>query len=267
MALRISKLPPIRVVACCSWFDEDPSLLTRMVASLPSIGVDTLVAVDGRYRLFGDQDYDDFRSSPEQHAALWAACAEHHVRLVSDLAPGLYVSEREKRQRLFSLAESYAQTGDWLLWIDGDEMVDEWFDPDRTISDHLRLTAKDAAEITFIDHSPDGGDTERYWQMPRLFRAGQFSKMGPNHYTLLRGDNSALWGNGAYREITEAVTLPLLMRHMARSADRADRERRFIQDRDRHEPEPERWDLHRSLSPDERKKRFPLTGSYEVRST
>lgn len=259
MALRISKLPPIRVVACCSWFDEDPSLLTRMVASLPSIGVDTLVAVDGRYRLFGDQDYDDFRSSPAQHAALWAACAEHHIRLVSDLAPGLYRDEVEKRQRLFSLAESYAQTGDWLLWIDGDEQIEGWYDPARSISDHLRLTGKDAGEVTFLDHAPSE-DEDSYWQMPRLFRAGRFSRMGPNHYTLLTKDGPALYGNGVYRAIAETVQLPLVIKHNARAPERAERERRFIHDRDRLAPEPERWDPHGSLSPAERKAMFPLAG-------
>lgn len=261
MALRISKLPPIRVVACCSWFDEDPSLLTRMVASLPSIGVDTLVAVDGRYRLFGDQDYDDFRSPPEQHAALWAACAEHHVRLVSDLAPGLYRDEVEKRQRLFSLAESYAQTGDWLLWIDGDENVGQWLDPERSLSDHLRLTSRDVAEVTFVDHEPRPG-VVRHWPLPRLFRAGKFSRMGPNHYTLIAHDGGALWGSNAHRTVAERVQVPLLIEHNQRAPERAERERRFITDRDRFAPEAERFDRSKLTA-----ENYPLVGEYEVRTT
>lgn len=261
MALRISKLPPIRVVACCSWFDEDPALLKRMVASLPSVGVDTLIAVDGRYALFGDSDYEGFRSSEDQHVALWEACVAARIRLVSDLPPGLYRDEREKRQRLFSLAESYAQTGDWLLWIDGDENVGQWLDPERTLSDHLRLTGKDVAEVTFIDHAPREG-VVRHWQIPRLFRAGKFSRMGPNHYTLIAHDGQAMWGNREYRPVAERVQVPLLVEHNQRTAARAERERRFVNDRDRLAPEAERVDRSKLTA-----ENFPLVGEYEVRTT
>lgn len=268
MALRITGLSPVQVTACLSWYDEDPDMLRKMVASLPKAGVTRLVAVDGRYRLFGAADHGGFRSTPEEHVALWETCKAVGIELVTDIPQSEYPTEREKRQRLFSLAESYAERGDWLLWIDGDETVGDWLDPDdRTLSDHLRTTSKDVAEVTFYDHSPDGGDTLRYWQLPRFFRAGQFDRMGPNHYTLLRRDNSALWGNGAYRKLADSHILPLSIRHMQRSPERADRERAFIQNRDRLEPEPERWDLHRSLSPEQRKRMFPLAGEYEVRTT
>ncbi len=260
MGLRLTKLPPVRVVACCSWFDEDPKLLRGMVESLGRANVDTLVAVDGRYRLFG-KELDDFRSPPEQHAALWAACADNHITLIDDLPTALYSSEREKRQRLFSLAESYATPGDWLLWIDGDESVGDWLDPERSLSEHLRGTALDVAEVTFIDHAPREG-VVRHWQIPRFFRAGKFSHMGPNHYTLIARDGGALWGNTEYRTVSERVIVPQLIEHNLRAPERAAREAQFIADRDRLEPEAERIDRSKLAA-----ENFPLAGEYEVRTT
>lgn len=260
MALRLTGAPPVRVVAACSWYDEDPELLKGMVASLPKIGVDTLIAVDGRYRLFQSRD-GGFRSPEEQHVALWEACAANRIQLVSDIPSTEYASERDKRDRLFHLAESYAERGDWLLWIDADETVGDWLDPERSLSDKLRGTALDVAEITFIDHAPRDGVT-RHWQIPRLFRGGKFAGMGPNHYTLIAHDGQALWGNQKYRPTAERIQLPLTIEHHRRAEERAQRETQFIADRDRLEPEAERFDRSQLT-----KDKFPLVGEYEVHTT
>ena len=258
MALRITGLPPVQVTACLSWYDEDPDQLQRMVASLPKVGVTRLVAVDGRYRLFGPASHGGFRSTPEEHVALWETCKAVGIQLITDIPQAEYANERDKRHRLFSLAESYAQPGDWLLWIDGDETVTDWFDPDRSLSDHLRGTTLDVAEVTFIDHAPREG-VVRHWQVPRFFRAGKFAGMGPNHYTLLTHDGPALWGNQNYRTTAERFKVPLLIEHHHRDPERQERERVFVNERDRLEPEAERFDRSKLTG-----ENYPLVGEYEV---
>jgi hypothetical protein len=256
MALRLTGLPPVRVVACVAWFDEHPDLLRGMVASLKTAGVETLVAVDGAWSLFPCKD---FRSPESQHVALWEACAAAGIRLVDDIPPRVYASEVEKRQRLFSMGESYAAHGDWLLWLDADESVRGWMDPSKPLSEYLRGTDRDVGEITFIDR-PTGDGSVRYWQIPRFYRAGKFDRMGPNHFTLISKDGNALWANGQYRPMADRVVLPMLIEHHHRPAERQERSNRFYERRSTEAPERELVDME-TYEPG------PWIGSYEVKST
>lgn len=107
--------------AILCWWDESPTWLAATIASLSTIGVDHVIAVDGRYPHFEPEKPETSRS--EQLEAVHTATNAIGARLTLHQPLGV-LTEVEKRTRAFQLLNLTARTfEDWVCVIDADELV------------------------------------------------------------------------------------------------------------------------------------------------
>jgi hypothetical protein len=108
----------VRLVAALAWYEEPPASLERLVVSLAGV-VDALVACDGRWHLMpGESTF----SPIEQAVALSDACEQEGIEYFAyGLPVEAYATQVAKRDALMAAA---AEHGDWILVIDGDELIE-----------------------------------------------------------------------------------------------------------------------------------------------
>lgn len=104
------------------FYDESPTWLAGCVASLTRIGVDHLIAVDGRYPHF--MPGAAANSRPEQIDALTSTAMGADIALTLH-RPTFPMLEPKKRTLAFQLLNATAEYGDWVLVIDADERISE----------------------------------------------------------------------------------------------------------------------------------------------
>lgn len=190
----------VRLVALCSWFDEDPRWLRNMVLSLPRLGVDHLVALDGSYAQW---PLARVRSSALEHSALRVACESvgiGHTIEASRTDP--WQTEMEKRTHLFRMGDE--QQADWFLVIDADTVVLHAQDVKRKL-DGLEV---DAAVSQFVEPHPDA--THKQFEIRNFFRAIPGITVETNHYTYVTPDGRKLWGR---HPCEPAVEVPVMFEH------------------------------------------------------
>lgn len=108
------------IVTLLSWWDEDPSWLTRAVVGIRSF-TDHLIACDGAYETI-EGSYDHPRSPGPQVDAIVAAADGMGLTLFQPTGP--WVGDQvAKRTFMFRLADQVCQPGDWLFVVDADEIV------------------------------------------------------------------------------------------------------------------------------------------------
>lgn len=141
------------IIGLLSWWDEDPSWLTRSVAALRPF-CSHLIAVDGAYESIGGS-YDHPRSPGPQVDAVVAAAEGMGLTLYQPVAP--WVGDQiAKRTFMFRLADMVATPGDWLFVIDADEIVT---DIPADLTDQLEQARTDGFEACIVEQSdlPDRG--------------------------------------------------------------------------------------------------------------
>lgn len=110
-----------RVIGLLNFWDESPTWLAATVASLARV-CDHVVALDGRYALFGDER---LASPQEQADAIAHAAYGAGVGLTLVQPRRVYLDEMEKRTALFQYGLVEAEPGtDWFLVLDADEVLD-----------------------------------------------------------------------------------------------------------------------------------------------
>lgn len=208
------------VCALLSFYDETPAELHRLIASLPTVGVTHLVALDGRYAAFyGEHD----TSSHEAHEAIKQACDTAGMGLTLHV-DGPWDSEIAKRTFLFGLAAQ--QQHDWLMVVDGDEEVAAVQGDPAAI---LRATSLDVA--TVILERPDGSTQDAAHRM--YFRALPGLHVAGNHYTYRDHAGRNLWGNGMAVQLEPAQPLRITVLHHQRDTVRRTRKLGYYLVRDR----------------------------------
>lgn len=212
----------MRLIACLSWYDEQPAHLAELVASMSRAGVDHVVAVDGAYALFPGAR----GGSPSEQAdaiAHTARGAGIGVTVHVPVAPWAG-NEVAKRSWLFELAHLLAEPGeDWLWVLDADEVIDT--------ADGLRAQLErcqaDVAEVLLVD-----GDAVSPLRM--LFRAqpGGIRVTG-THSTYIDGRGRRLWApTGPVADAEQLFDVRVRHRQHARSSQREIARRRYITVRD-----------------------------------
>jgi hypothetical protein len=107
--------------AILCWWDESPTWLGATVASLGTIGVDHVIAVDGRYPHFQPTAPVTSRSEQLEAIHLNATAIGARVTLHQPIDA---LTEVEKRTRAFELLNTTARSfTDWVCVIDADEVV------------------------------------------------------------------------------------------------------------------------------------------------
>lgn len=206
------------IAALLSWFDEDPSALARMVHSLPLLGVDALVAVDGRYASFAPGT--PHISDPEQPRAVQLAAGEAGIDCYGYSSEHPWRSEVEKRSFLF--AEAEVVTGaDWYFVIDADEVVATEYDVKACLAE----TDLAAAAVTLREPTGDA-------PLRMFFRAIPGLKVERNHHTYVTPDGRKLWGGHGMEPALDLREVVVEHRRLERSAERSEAARLYYRDRD-----------------------------------
>jgi hypothetical protein len=178
------------------WWDESPTWLTAAVASMGRVGVDHVIAVDGRYPHF--QPGKPVRSRPEQVEAIQLAAAAigAGVTIHQPIDPP---TEVEKRTLAFQLLETLAvPLRDWCFILDSDELV---VDGHASVRRNLHDLPADVhvarALITNAEdpHAAPGADNdvrpeteELYQKMPQA--APDFTTLQSRFFRVLHGMNT-----------------------------------------------------------------------------
>jgi hypothetical protein len=188
------------IVALLSYFREPDSFLKQMVKSLPRVGVDRLIALDGAYARFPGGTAHSPRSN---RRVLERACESASVDLWHVAPDDVWAGDEiEKRSVLFTLAESITTPDDWYLVVDGDEQVTH---VDGDVPALLNGTDRIVAECELYAH--DGAQPLRMF-----FKAERGLRPVGTHFTYGLPDGRIVWG-GYGQETEQALTLPVRVLH------------------------------------------------------
>lgn len=179
----------MKLIALLSWFDEPlPALATCLTTLSDKLGVEEVVALDGRYALYPGEEY---LSSPDQAAAIYVAAEQLGMRATVIKPDGPWPGEVEKRTALFAYGLERAEPGDWFMVMDSDQVVAEADD----IRPALAESDLDVADITFRDTTQGAmmpaGFPSRF-SMRIFFRAQPINVVG-HHAYYVSGDGRVLW--------------------------------------------------------------------------
>jgi hypothetical protein len=193
----------MKLVAMLNWYEESPQWLAALVATLPKVGIEHIVCVDGAYQLFPDA-LTRPRSGPEQVSAIVESAHVLDIGVTVHRPKRAWRgNEIEKRNHLVQLALQETEPEDWLLQLDADEQI-AFAPPDL----HRRLeeAEEDVAGVYFFQRNtkllePDNSVpkfnpltmTEGFYGHRILFRAQRDLHIEGAHYgyvangTYLRG--------------------------------------------------------------------------------
>lgn len=179
------------------WWDESPTWLAATVTSMAKVGVDHVVALDGRYPLF--ERRKPVASRPDQVEAIHlAAYAAGMGVTIHQPDPHGALDETQKRTLGFRIVETLGTPfEDWCLILDADELI-------RTGTPRLRheLAALDAdthvmraAVTNGEDHDADpAADNDVTPQTAAIARVhpvpSEFSAMQSRCFRVLHGMNT-----------------------------------------------------------------------------
>jgi hypothetical protein len=198
----------VRIVGLLSWYDEPPRFLSRLVWSLPHLGVDHLYALDGAYDLYPDASPE---SSADQKHAIGKTCEQLGLPCTIVTPPRTWKTEMEKRSTLFDLADGYG-TDDWLLVVDADYEIVFAHPSTRRL---LAQTDRDVATVELrTDSGPYYENLPRVQSLRSLYRAGLGLTVEGNHWTYVTADGRKLWAKAnEEQEHPLDLTSKLRVRH------------------------------------------------------
>lgn len=216
-----------RIVAALPWYDEPVSFLDRCVRSLEGVA-DELVALDGRWKLFGDDEAPVLSHWTQSHAIAKAADAtglEHAVWM----GPTVWETQVAKRAALMELA---SEKGDWVFVIDADEYVAAC-DIDA-LKQQLADTELHVATVTLTNMTTD----RPAGRIRRIYRSGTTVQTAHNGY---RYHDQWLHGDGIHVKLAPALdtsdVIRLHDRGHERDQQRIDTKRAYSRARQRHRVE------------------------------
>lgn len=112
----------MKIVALLSFFDESPTWLAGLVASLNGVA-DHLIAVDGAYWLYPNS-IDTFKSDISAIQTIQEVARGIGIGCTVHVPSGPFMgNEVEKRNLTLSYGEALTTDDDWYFVIDGDEVV------------------------------------------------------------------------------------------------------------------------------------------------
>lgn len=199
-----------RVIGLVSFWDESPTWLAATLASMARF-CSHVVVLDGRYAQYPDSR---LQSGSAEHYAVIDAARGAGLGVTLHTAPRTYVTEMEKRTKLFQLGGLEARPGkDWFFILDGDELVAESCAKDELLA-RLDKAAADGVRVCTArlwEKTDSHSDEQRVelslklpveWRYecstPRFWLAHTNMRVVGYHYNYLgedeNGDTVELWG-------------------------------------------------------------------------
>lgn len=109
-----------RIIGLLSFFNEPIKVLAGCLTRMQAAGVDHVVAMDGRYRLYPGKEH---MSPGDQLGSIVLACAKLGMGVTLHVPSMPWESEMEKRTSLFTCALGVSDPGDWFFIVDADELI------------------------------------------------------------------------------------------------------------------------------------------------
>lgn len=228
----------MKVVALMAWYDESVEILWRAVRSLEG-AADTLVAVDGAYRLFPKGK----RKSPvSQHEEITFAAKEAGIELDLVIPDKVWKNnEVEKRTFMFNRGEQHTNTDDWFLIMDADDYV-------LKVGAFRNVLSATTDDVAAVDLLGEGGKATAY---RKLFRALPGIHCEGAHY-VFKHENDYLWGNTGHHQLAscaDARGLKIVHDPDARPKNRNDRKTEYYRVRDAEKAEVIKTRMGREIWP------------------
>jgi hypothetical protein len=211
----------VQIVALLSWYDERPSWLAGLTASLAGMA-DHIIAVDGAYGLYpqgkGGSPAEQAEAIRETARGVGMGCTIHEPR---HAWPG---NEVEKRDFMFRAGEQITDPDDWYFIIDGDELV-----TDAGLDLHAECghSSHDAAEVTMWQYREHAEPHERPFSTALveesairiIFRAIRGLAVRGKHYIYVTPDGRHLWGDGCESMAPASNFQAVRVQHRNKSRD------------------------------------------------
>lgn len=212
----------MKIIGILSWYDEQPSWLAGVVASLAKTEISHLVAVDGAYALYPEgRPY----SGAQQHGSILETCAGLQIGCTIVTPQEVWWgNEVEKRNHAFEIAETLTTPEDWYLLVDADHFVTTALG----LKHYLSETDCDVGEVRFWERYGIAG--EGACPLRCVFRAIRGLRFDVNHFTYRTPD-----GRNLHDPAQPAANLSMVEvehRTMQRFDDRKDRQQRYYRRRD-----------------------------------
>ena len=230
----------MRIFGNLMWFDENPDDLARAISSQAALGLlDTVIAVDGRYALYGRGGPNV--SSKDQYDAIAETCSEHAVDFCIMQRVRPWAGEIDKRGRQFRLALALADVGtDWICNLDAD-METVAAPPPNAVRDVLTDTELHVAEVTHVDVGSNGETESKH--LRHFFRAWPgMTPYGRHSYYVAQIDGEWKWLWDPVYQAVPALQLHDIVvshTHTLRDSERQKRSYDYYTDRDQAGPELE----------------------------
>jgi hypothetical protein len=186
----------IRLVGLLCFFDEPVPALGQCLAGMRYLGVDHVVAVDGRYDFYPG---DEFVSAEEQVAAIVMGCRSLGMGCTLHSPQGPWGgNEVQKRSHLFMLGLAECDPGDWMVVVDADEVYVR-SPGGGELKARLEAAEEDVARITVRDmNAAAKNEMEQSKAHPEFFGLRKLYRAQPivcstNHHTYVTLDGRRLW--------------------------------------------------------------------------
>ena len=224
----------MRIVGLLSWFDERPEDLARAISSHAAAGMlDALVALDGRYALYGGSSAECV-SGAEQYDAIYESCALYGLDVTVGYRRTPWPGEVSKRTALFRHGAAVAECmRDWFWIIDADNELVEHPEADE-VRARLASTPHHASEVILSEPGKLWQDVRR--PMRQLYRALPYLAAYGRHWhyvAQVEGEWAYLWGPGE-RVVPALEMHDVVIRHhhMEREQERRNRSYSYYAERD-----------------------------------
>lgn len=167
----------MKIIAILSWYDERPSWLAGVVASLSQLGAAHIIAVDGAYGLY---PHPKAWSDREQQQTILETARGLNMGCTMLCPQEVWMgNEVEKRNMAWKLAETVAEPyEDWYFIIDADTTVTYALAYQR----QLLETEADVAQVGFKE-TIDGSYEQGLCPLRCMFRAIPGLRFDTNHFT------------------------------------------------------------------------------------
>lgn len=230
----------MRLIGLLNWYDEPCSALVTTIIGLRKASVDHVVAVDGAYLLFPEGTAS---STPDQAATIHATCTELGMGCTIHTPQTTWAgNEVEKRTRMFQIANSISESGDWWLSCDADMIVTQ---APEDLKAQLKQTYLEAGNCTIAEpQNPDVAAAQKnqfawaktgHYPIRLLFKA-QDLHCHIKHCAYRTADGRYLWAPQEAGQQEPALEVPDLIvehRDQQRTTYRKDQKTLYYQRRER----------------------------------
>lgn len=187
----------MKLIACMNLYNEIEHI-ERVLTGLHVNGMDHVIALDGAYQGFPHEAWHSTDGTLEV-LLRWQQSQTQWLHLI-ETPPEGWPGQEIKRTKYFRVADSFAEPGDWLVQVDGDEELvgDDADYRGRRFRDFLAEQPEQVTTIYVAIRNWNGDETKAgnwdHWA--KVYRWLPGLHYGHEHWDILAGDGRRIWDIG-----------------------------------------------------------------------